>query len=234
MHRGRRSAEGANTSRRSYLFRFDLATGKTLPEDPLAAGGKHLFNDLVDLGGGEVYLTDSEEGSVYRLRPGAETVERLLPAASFVYPNGIALSDDGRFLYVAHAAGIAVRDLSTGGVAPLAAPADVSLAGIDGLSFWRGALIGVQNGTKPHRVDALLADPVARSGDGRARARARQPALRHSDDGRRCRAQRGTDVGDACYYFMANTQLRALGPGGVVKEPEKRKPVVILELDLPR
>jgi hypothetical protein len=43
----------------------------------------------------------------------------------------------------------------------------------------------------------------------------------------------GKNAGDA-YYFMANTQLRALGPGGVVKEPDQRKPVVILKLELPR
>ena len=43
----------------------------------------------------------------------------------------------------------------------------------------------------------------------------------------------GAVAGDA-YYYMANTQLRALGPGGVVKDREKLKPVVILRLELPR
>jgi len=218
-------AEGTNAARRSYLFRFDLATGKTLGKIPSPEGGKHLFNDLALASGGDAYLTDSEEGSVYRLRAGADAVERLLPAGSFIYPNGIALSDDGRLLYIAHAAGIAVRDLSTGALFPLSAPDDVSLAGIDGLSFRRGALIGVQNGTRPHRVTLFALTPALDRVTG-ARVLERGNPLFDIPT-------TGAVAGDA-YFFMANTQLRALGPGGVVKEPEKRKPVVILKLDLPR
>lgn len=226
--------EGENTARRSYLFRFDLATGKMLQKIPSPGGGKHLFNDLAISNGGEIYLTDSEEGSVYRLRPGSDSVERLLPAGSFVYPNGIALSDDGRMLYIAHAAGIALRDLSTGGVSPLAAPGDVSLAGIDGLSFWRGALIGVQNGTKPHRVVLFSLTPSLDRVTGARVLERANPLFEIPTTGAVAERSEGKNVGDAYYYFMANTQLRALGPGGVVKEPEKRKPVVILKLDLPR
>lgn len=218
-------AEGASPTRHAWLYRFDLATGKTLGKFPSPEGGKHLFNDLALAKGGDVYLTDSEEGSVYRLRAGADAVERLLPAGSFVYPNGIALSDDGRWLYVAHAAGITVRDLSTGSLFPLSAPEDVSLSGIDGLSFWRGALIGVQNGTRPHRVVLFALAPSLDRVMG-ARVLERGNPLFDIPT-------TGAVAGDA-YYFMANTQLRALGPGGVVKEPEKRKPVVILRLDLPR
>ena len=42
----------------------------------------------------------------------------------------------------------------------------------------------------------------------------------------------GAVAGNA-YFFIANSQLRALTPEGV-KEPNKRKPVVILKLELPR
>jgi sugar lactone lactonase YvrE len=80
-------AEGANTARRSYLFRFDLATGKTLQKIPSPEGGRHLFNDLAISNGGEIYLTDSEEGTVYRLRPGADAVERLLPPGASSIPT---------------------------------------------------------------------------------------------------------------------------------------------------
>src|SRR4029078_7300292 len=96
-------AEGTNAARRSYLFRFDLATGKTLGKIPSPERGKHLFNDLALASGGDAYLPNSEEGSVYRLRAAADAVEPHLPAGSFIYPNGIALSDDGRLLYIAHA-----------------------------------------------------------------------------------------------------------------------------------
>src|SRR5262249_39919431 len=174
---------------------------KTLRKFPSPEGGKHLFNDLALSNGGDVYLTDSEEGSVYRLRPGGDSVERLLPAASFVYPNGIALSDEGRMLYIAHATGIAVPHPSTGTLFPLSAPDGVSLAGIDGLSFWRGALIGVQNGMRPHRVVLFTLAP---SLDRVVSARVLERGNPLFDI-----PTTGAVAGDA-YYFMANTQLRAL------------------------
>jgi hypothetical protein len=218
-------AEGENTARRSALFRFDLETGKTLQKIPSPAGGRHLFNDLALADDGTVYLTDSEAGAVYRLPPGAEAVDALAPSGTLVYPNGIALSDDGRLLYVAHDSGIRVWDLARRRDFPLTAPDAVTLAGIDGLSFHGGALVAVQNGLPPHRVVLFTLGP---SGD-------RVTGLRVLERGNPLFEipTTGAVAGDA-YYFMANTQLRALGPGGVVKEPEKRKPVVILKLDLPR
>ncbi len=218
-------AEGENTSRRSFLFRFDLATGRTQQKIPSPAGGRHLFNDLAIAKNGDVYFTDSEEGSFYRLPAGTESLERLVPADTLPYPNGIALSDDGKFLYVAHAGGILLWDVAKRGSSPLAGPGEAFLGGIDGLSFWRGALIGVQNGTKPHRVVQLTLTPAL---DG-------VTALRVLERGNPLFDIPTTGaVGGDSYYFMANTQLRALGPGGVVKEPEKRRPVVILKLPLPR
>src|SRR5262249_4650137 len=139
----------------------------------------------------------------------------------------------GRMLYIAHAAGIAVRDLSTGAVFRLSAPDDVSLAGIDGLSFHRGALIGVQNGTRPHRVVQFALTPALDRVTGARVLERGNPLFDIPTTGAVAECSGVKKVGDACYYFMANPQLRALGPGGVVKEPEKRKPVVILKLALP-
>ena len=188
-------------------------------------GGKHLFNDLAVARDGELYLTDSEEGSVYRLRPRAESLEIFAPPGRFIYPNGIALSADGRFLYVANEPGIVVFDRAGGRSFPLAAPPGVALAPVDGLSYHRGALVAIQNGAEPHRV-ALFT--LSASGDrvtaGRVLERG-NPLFEIPTT--------GAVAGDV-YYYLANSQLSALGPGGVVKEPEKRRPVVILRLDLPR
>jgi sugar lactone lactonase YvrE len=216
--------EGENKARRSALFRFDLATGRTLRRIPSPPGGRHLFNDLAITQGGEVYLTDSEAGTVYRLRPGSETFEPLAPSGTLAYPNGIALSGDGRLLYVAHDSGIRVWNLAERRDSPLAAPDAVTLAGIDGLSFRRGALIAVQNGLPPHRVALFSLAPSLDRVTGLRVLERGNPLFDIPTT--------GAVAGDA-YFFMANTQLRALGPGGVVKEPEKRKPVVILRLDLP-
>ncbi len=219
-------AAGGSATRASTLFRFDLTTGKTLQKFVSPPGGKHLFNDIAVAKDGGLYLTDSEEGAVYRLRPGdgSRSLEVFQPGGRFFYPNGIALSDDGRFLYVAHVLGIAVRELSSGRQFDLPAPDDVTLIGIDGLSFHRGALVAVQNGMEPNRVAYF---PLAPSLD-------RVTGLRVLERGHPAFEipTTGAVAGDV-YYFIANSQLRALGPQGVA-DPGKRKPVVVLRLDLPR
>ena len=215
---------GGNKTRASSLYRFDVATGKTRQKIPSPPGGAHLFNDIAVAKDGGLFLTDSEEGAVYRLRAGADRLEVFQPGGRFFYPNGIALSEDGRFLYVAHVLGVAAWELASGRTFDLPSPDEVTLVGIDGLSFNRGALVAIQNGMEPNRVAYF---PLASSLDRVTGVRVLErgnPAFEIPTT--------GAVAGDT-YYFIANSQLRALTPGGV-KDPEKRKPVVILELDLPK
>ncbi len=223
---------GGNATRASTLFRFDLATGKTLRKISSPPGGTHLFNDIAIEKDGGLFLTDSEEGAVYRLRAGRDTLDVFQAAGRFFYPNGIALSDDGRYLYVAHVLGVAAWELATGrsvdGVGAvtfdLPSPDAVTIVGIDGLSFHRGGLVAIQNGMEPNRVAYF---PLAPSLDRVTGERVLERGNRNFEI-----PTTGAVAGNS-YYVIANSQLRSLGPEGV-KDPEKRKPVVILEIDLPR
>ena len=215
---------GRQATRASTLFRFDLATGKTLRKIPSPPGGTHLFNDIALEKDGGLFLTDSEEGAVYRLRAGRETLEVFQAPGRFFYPNGIALSDDGRYLYVAHVLGVAAWELGNGRSFDLPTPEDVTIVGIDGLSFHRGGLVAIQNGMEPNRVAYF---PLAPSLDRVTGERVLERGNRNFEI-----PTTGAVAGNS-YYVIANSQLRALGPEGV-KDPEKRKPVVILEIDLPR
>jgi sugar lactone lactonase YvrE len=86
---------------------------------------------------GTVYLTDSARGSVYRIPPDRDVLERVVPAGTFAYPNGLALADDHQ-LYVADAIGFTRIDPDTGIARPLAAPPTLALGGIDGLVMYSG------------------------------------------------------------------------------------------------
>jgi sugar lactone lactonase YvrE len=217
-------APGGNKTRKSWLIRFDLATGRALQTLASPPGGTHLFNDIAIAKDGGLFLTDSEEGTVYRLRAGRAELEVFQPPGRFFYPNGIALSDDGRFLYVAHVRGVAAWELASGKTFDVSAPDDVTLIGIDGLSFHRGHLVAVQNGMEPNRiVDFSLAPSLDRVTGMRVLERGNEDFEIPTT---------GAVAGDV-YYFIANSQLRALGPEGV-KDPDRRKPVVILKLELPR
>ena len=223
------AAMGLGPRRRgSGLFRFDLATGR--PTGSVVLDGhdrQHLWNDLAFLPDGGLVVTDSEEGTVYRVRNGR--AERLLAPGSLLYPNGIATTPDGRRAFVAHGEGIAILDLATRRLAPLPHPDGVAILGIDGhyldLQPAGGRLIGVQNDTDPIRLIALPLDATLTRVTGLTILAARTPNLPLPTTG----ALVGGD-----FYYMANTQTDQLSDDGRLLVPlEKLQPVMVRVMRLP-
>ena len=59
----------------------------------------------------------------------------------------------GAVAYVADwSRGILRWDLQNDEITPVRSPGGATLRGVDGLRWWRGGLIGIQNGAVPHRV----------------------------------------------------------------------------------
>jgi sugar lactone lactonase YvrE len=138
----------SNSNTESALLAYDLPSGRLLHRNTVTGPG-HNFNDLAIAPAGDVYFTDTRAAAVWRLRNGA--LEKL--PGRFNAANGIAISPDGRLLYVStFPDGITVVNLKTGAAAPIARPANFSLAMIDGLYFDRGSLIAIQNGYMTPRV----------------------------------------------------------------------------------
>jgi sugar lactone lactonase YvrE len=104
----------------------------------------HGFNDLALAENGDVYVSDSATGSVYRLPGGGCRLERIIQDPRMSFPNGIALSKDEARLYVAHIEGLSVVDLATGRRTALAVPGNTSVNSIDGLVRDGADLIGIQ------------------------------------------------------------------------------------------
>jgi hypothetical protein len=144
---------------RSGVFWFDLESGAPAGKALAPADGKtHLFNDLAVTPDGGAFVTDSEEGSVWRMTAKG-ALERLLGPGTLLYPNGIALSPGEKFLYVASFSGIDRIELATRARKALPHPHDVTLAGVDGLLYREGELIAVQNGVRPARFAAFKLSP---------------------------------------------------------------------------
>ncbi|HYC92347.1 MAG TPA: SMP-30/gluconolactonase/LRE family protein [Thermoanaerobaculia bacterium] len=101
-------------------------------------------------------------GKVLRLPAGGDAFEEW--ADDFRYPNGIALSDDQRTLYVADFRGVTRFDVARASARERIEPAGRAearptlLNGIDGLSFDRGTLIGIQNAIGKPRVIRIHLD----------------------------------------------------------------------------
>src|SRR5207245_1121128 len=97
---------------RSELLHFD-ARGKLLERYALEDSAKHGFNDLVLRKNDEVILTDSVSNQVYRFDRKAHTFARLPLHRPLSDPNGIALDDDARHLYIADDFGVVRMDLDS-------------------------------------------------------------------------------------------------------------------------
>jgi len=144
----------AESTERSELLHFD-GSGKLLGRYAPKDTAKHGFNDLVVRKNSQVILTDSVSNEVFRFDPAALTftllpVYRLLSA-----PNGIALADDDRQLFVADDFGVVRVDLDKGDSSEVSPGPRSTLAGIDGLYWHKGSLIAVQNGIGSPRIAAF-------------------------------------------------------------------------------
>ena len=207
------------------LFAFDLGSGRRLvtlvPRDTRS----HAFNDLVVTRGGDVYVTDTDEGSVYRVRAGVDTLERFVrpDPARFNYANGIALSADEARLYIAYAEGIAGLDIATRRIRHLTVPATITTASVDGLYWHDGSLIAVQMASSVERVVRFALD---RSGWSVLRADVLErahPAYRNPTT--------GVIIGDSLFY-VANPGWDRLEDDGNLKPAATPSPTVILRLPL--
>jgi len=216
----------AADSGRSGIYAFDLGTGRLkgrylLPESP--AG--HLLGDLVVAANGDVYATDSRDPVIWRIRSGAEEAQEFLRHPLFRSLQGPALDPSGRTLYVAdYSHGVLAVDLNTRQVRALPAPPRTTVLGIDGLAWYAGSLIGIQNGVSPPRVLRLQLDaPGQRITEvavlDRNLSHATEPTI-------------GTVWGRR-YFYVANSQWEAYDDGGRLRPGVRLMPPRILEIKLP-
>jgi hypothetical protein len=184
-----------NNDKQSELIHFDLASGQPLRRYPVA-GAPHSFNDLTFAPSGDIFLTDTPAGTVWRLANGAADLSKI--PGKFPFANGIAISSDGTLLYVAtYPDGILVVDLKTNRIVPIPHPADLCLATIDGLYFHRDTLIAIQNAFMTPRVVRLYLSRDRRSIERFEVLERRNPLF----DG----VTTGVLAGDD-FYYMANIQ----------------------------
>jgi hypothetical protein len=143
---------------KSALLAFDLDTGawqKTFDAPP----GDRSWNDLELAADGSVFVSDPGAKAILRVKPDGGILTLLAGEEHFASPGGLALSADGRKLYIADwSNGLGVLDLDKPGAAGFAwmrPPAGSTVLGIDGLRLRGNRLIAIQNGVVPPRILSL-------------------------------------------------------------------------------
>jgi hypothetical protein len=160
------------------IFKFELASGKFIKSflSPVVPGQGFFLSDITVASDGSVYALDAVNNAIYQVRD--DSFRRLLHAPHLSGLRALAVSDDAGSLYFSDAErGLFGLDLGTAKPFDLRVPPKLSLSSIEGLAFWNGYLIAVQNGLPPNRIMRLKL-----SDDGRAVVQAHpldanQPAL---------------------------------------------------------
>jgi hypothetical protein len=210
--------------RRNAVVCWDVRTASRLARHDIPAARQ--LNDLAFAPDGSIVVSDSEEGSLWRLRRGDAAFSLLGARGALPGANGVAVAPDGA-IFVTLSTGIARVDPADGRVHRIDQPDDVVSGGIDGLYWWRGRLIGVQNTPNPGRVIELQLDA---SGQSIAGMRVLQSHHHPEFD----EPTTGALVGDT-FYVLANSYVTRYQPDGSIQsKPQPMKGTRLLRIELQR
>jgi hypothetical protein len=189
------SSKGEPDATASILHKLQLVSGRMLSQSvaPERAGPVRFV--AVTVGGdGTVYALDGIDSRIFRLRPGARSLEQVMRLDAR-RATALAVADE-RTLFVAAEHGIVHVDLASR-TATLVKTAD-ALTSIESLAWRAGALLGVQ---RVAESSLIIRVPLEASG---TRALPRQ-ILAASPS-----ATVGALAGDAFYYLSDATTIRRL------------------------
>jgi len=206
---------------RSELVHFD-GNGRLLERHSAPGKGPHDFNDFVLRGSREVYVTDTDGNRVYRFDRRTRSFSPLTFPRPILYPNGITLSGDGNALYVADMLGVLRVDLPSRSAQEVRVGGHLTLAGIDGLYWYRGSLVGLQYGAGAYRAVQWRLDADGLRVESARMLEYRTPLVENPTTG----AIVGSDL-----YFMANTGIDNLREGHIA-DRAKLAPVRIARVQL--
>jgi hypothetical protein len=215
----------SNAAGESGLFHYGAPSGDLIRKYTVTRSGgeAHSFNDLAISSEGDVFITDTRAGTVYWVSRTSGRLEVFDPKLKVEAANGIALSSDDKTLYVAgFPDGITVVDLASKSSHAIGHPPDLCLATIDGLSYFNGSLIAIQNGVMTQRVARYRLTKDLKDIESFEVLERRNPLF----DGITTGA-----MGDGAFYFIANPQLDKVA-GGRIKPGAQLNPLSILRIDI--
>ncbi len=193
------------------LLAFELPSGKLIKRHALPFDGQpQLPASLAIAPDGTVYIADAARPQIHRLQ--GEKVERLVAAPGLTSLRGLAVSADGKRLFVSdYELGLVGMVVGSEELYQLSA-GQHNLSGIEGL-VWHGEhLYAVQNAFPPSRLVRIVTAQAGAELKGIQPLEANQPAMPMPTV--------GVVVGDD-FYFIANSQRDSYGPGGKLVDGEK-------------
>lgn len=204
---------------RSVILEYDLRAHRLLRRIEGPVGSQ--LGDMAVSPAGDLLVSDSNHGGMYLLSHDDRRLVRL-PTNEFVSPQTPAFVSPHRVFVADYVRGIALLDLDDNRVEWLPMENKHALQGTDGLYWYRGRLIAVQNGFAPERVTSFTFAP-GRAGISRERIIASgTPALDPTH---------GVLIG-AAFYYIANSGWNELADDGSVRRGARLTPAVVMRARL--
>ena len=182
----------------STVTGYNIDTAKLLKTYELSnKPAVHFLNDLGVASNGDVFVSDTVSGDIYRIASGGTSLEPFVSLGSGTHPNGIDVADGGRTLFVATAVGIRRVNTADRAVTPIGGLPGEKPPTIDGLYFHRGSLIAIQPFEEQRRVVRYVLNGDAIS----------KVEVLETDHALMKQPTTGVIVGND-FYFIANAQLQ--------------------------
>ena len=211
--------------RMAGLIAVDLDKLTVTRRVPLPAGAAGVAGDLTVAADGTVYASNVVSGAIHRCLPGCTVLEDLLPPGTFRNPQGLALLQSDRWLYIAdYVTGLWRVKFPDLAPVPVTVSVPTMLDGIDGLVAMDddATLVALQNGIGPRRIGKIspntgkmvIADVryIVPPSEGEPTLAALAP----NDE----------------LLFVADSQWERYGPGGAFTDGKPARPTPIRRLDV--
>lgn len=137
---GNSLTEGKNES---ILLLLQLSSGELIDSYSINNEESHYLNDLAISSNNEIFITDSQSNKIYKIQRPSKTIEIYLDSEEIPNSNGIAISDNNEYLYLASEKGVCIVETSSKKL--INAPKS-AYSSIDGLKFYKNNLYGIVNG----------------------------------------------------------------------------------------
>lgn len=129
-------------SNTSVLLLLQLSSKKLIDSYTIKDGGFHYLNDLAISSKNEIFITDSESNKVYKIKRPSKKIEIYLDSKEISNSNGISISSNDKYLYLASTEGIRIIEIDS---KKILNEQNKEFLGIDGLKFYNNNLYGIVN-----------------------------------------------------------------------------------------
>jgi WD40 repeat protein len=210
------------------IAKFDLESGQLIREYMVEKTDEnHLFNDVAVAQDGTVYVTSFAREMIYTIDSTMDQIEEFLPMPEGVWNNGIDITPDDRYLFVAGSNHVFRLDLETKELLDLPSPEEDVVGYGDGLYVHEGNLLAIT----VHREGEELVNRVIKLNLTEGLDRITAIDVLDQDHPLYSNPTTGA-IADDWFYYIATAQFEKFNEEGNLAPWEELSDTYILKLRL--